>query len=1513
MRKGLITLFLGMAALLVQAQVKIPTSQGRPGKPNPEMQWPTAKPARKSHLVCDTPFRMPGLSDVSPRYTKSVGDGTQLFGNVLYADTWTSSYAPFGVYSLTASKGIRFDLAFADGDLSSPMAVYANGKFYSYRVSADWTILIECLVYDVSTGEYLLMLEPEGNYTNVPYSSAMTYDRTDGKVYAITYGEGGVGFNLSTMNGDASFTKLCALSSSFLTLAASPKGELFAISDEGYLVRIDKRTGAVTRVGDTGKSPKYAQSMAFDPYTGKLYWAFTNDDEAALYEVNTQTGKAYKIDDMPDGEQLVGLWVKPAAVANDAPAAVTDFHFTPHVEGGLTGTLSCTAPTKTYNGEALAGYVNVVVKSGDEVLMQKPAQAGETVSMEYTFDAAGLYTLYAVASNEKGSSVKNSLTVYVGEDRAGAPRNVQLNVQNGRATVTWEAPQDGDNGGHFDGSAISYKVTRCAGTADGVVVKTTGVGETSFSEMLPSATALYTYRVTSISQGVEGGTGVSNAVLSVGAYELPFYDNFDDGELCQQLYTYLDLDNDWDAAQKTNAWFWKSDEGLMQHCADGKHLGNDWLMTPAIHLDAKNLYTLAYTLNTGAPCNLRVTVGTSTDPKDHTIVVAEHKNLDDIWEGTYYKTVRVDRDANYYVGFYAFSGTEGYYMNLHEIGMMAGMSTALPDSVQNLRVEAAGQGVKRVDISYTAPTVLINGQPIEGSFHVKTYREDVVINDSEVTAGQTVSFSDNAPANGVNNYRVVALLNGEEGFSAKRAVWAGFDTPETVKNMSGIAIDGNMHVHLSWEAPTKGVSNGYFDISRISYSVWRGKDKSSLARLATGLKELKYTDYQVEQELAGRQDGFYYGVTAEVDDVRSEAMLVYVVAGTPYPIPAAESFPGGQFNIQPWTTQAVYGDYGFTCIKSDNEGGYPQDGDNGFVKFKSEGWSDYTDSRLKTPVFTLKGTENPSFSFFMYHIDAKSEDAIVDGGATKCRIEISVDGGAFQAISPDYTVSNTKAGWVEHRVSLADYKEAPCVKLALRGMTDNAWMSFYIDNIHIEEQADKDIAVGAFQGPKTAQVGDEAVYTLRYFNRGSETAAGYNIQFCVDGQVVKTQAGSDLKPGEIKDIELRLPVTAAYAGRTVPVEVKLDYAADGNVDNNHSSVIELSVDAPWYPTAKGLAGKYNGEGVVLTWNVPVLPDGKQPVTDGAEEYEPFAIEGFGDWISYDGDQLGSGGFFDMPDYPNKTVDQAWMVWAPGYLNGVTEQDWPLMFPRTGEQAFICWYANYYPDWESPDPTNDDWLISPQVSGGSEISFWIRRIHCDTDEKYEVMYSTTTQDPGQFKSLRSGVASDEWVEVKVALPADARYFAIHYKAQFQTGVMVDDITYIPAKYDLEVLGYNVYRDGVRLNESLLTEPTYTDRNVSLTETYAYQVSVVYNFGESAACSPLLVEPGNSIQHLEAGLSVMGEVRCIRIRTADEQPVVVYTADGKTVASVVVSGETAIACEPGVYVVRMNEHIYKVSVR
>ncbi len=63
-------------------------------------------------------------------------------------------------------------------------------------------------------------------------------------------------------------------------------------------------------------------------------------------------------------------------------------------------------------------------------------------------------------------------------------------------------------------------------------------------------------------------------------------------------------------------------------------------------------------------------------------------------------------------------------------------------------------------------------------------------------------------------------------------------------------------------------------------------------------------------------------------------------------------------------------------------------------------------------------------------------------------------------------------------------------------------------------------------------------------------------------------------------------------------------------------------------------------------------------------------------------------------------------------------------------------------------------------------------------------------------------------------------------------MADDVTYIPESHkDLQLVGYNVYKNKTRLNQAPVDATTYVDEACGA----VYRVSAVYTKGESRALS------------------------------------------------------------------------------
>lgn len=1443
------------------------------------------------------------------RKSASTGDGTTLFGSVVFADDWSDSYTPNGIYKFTATDPTELLQSADIPEFKYTNGVYADGKWYAYEYSYNpWYMEIysvRCMIYDTATWELQSSNSLENEWSQIPFSSALTYDHSSGKIYGVMLDGWGDSYRLCEISKETgAATGVAALTRPFFALAADNNGALYGIDADGVLVSIDKATGAETNIGSTGLKPSNTQSATCDPETGKLYWAYMSESYAGLYEINKDTGSSYLISAMPHQEEIVGLTVAASERAGGVPAAVTGLKFEPARPGATTGVISCTAPTTDNSGKSLTSDITVKIMVGGTVVKQSTVAPGTTVEVsDYAFASDQLYAISAYAQNSTGEGPRQSITVFVGTDTASSPRNVQLTVDGREATLIWEAPL-GKNDGYIDQAAVSYKIHRMAGDKQ-TEVTTTPAGVTTFSETLPEETAKYSYIVTSISDGEEGGSAQSNAVLSIGHYELPFYDDFQDGDQTRQLYTFVDVDNDGHDNQQL--WFWKEDEKLIQFCSDNQADGNDWLISPAIHLDGKNLYTLRFNINMGGYSNLRATIGTSTDPADHTEVILDLNQIWDSWKTQYSAEFAVPSDGTYYIGLYCYNGTNSFYLNLFDLALEKGKSVNAPAEVSDCTVTPAANGAKEASVSCVAPTKTVAGKAITTPVTVTVTRNGTQIKNENVAAGATLTFTDALSSSGPYTYEFQASIGDDASDIVTCETWIGIDTPNNVQNVKVQGVDDNLHALITWDASVGGSHGGYVDQSTVRYTVARSKERTKgYTTIAEGLTETTFTDTEIETVLNGGQELLYYAVAASNESGYNDAVAAMAIIGTPYKAPVDESFADKQLHVEPWLQQTIDGDFGWETVGDGDNGITSQDCDNGMLKYSSI-WGMPSDSRLKTPIVNISDCDKPVFSFYMLHWN--EDDIAADNKQTNLTIEVAVDGGDFEAVGEPITAAWPTDGWIEHRLPLDAYKNAKQVQFALRGYVDNGWMYYYVDNIHIENMTDNDLAISSFNGPTSAKLNEECTYTVEYYNRGTVAASGYSINLYENGVPVQSIDGEELAAGASATATFKVDMNAAKVGNTTSLYAEVAWAADGTPANNTSRTIDVTVAGTWYPTVENLTGSRDENSAILSWDAPYIPSEPEVTVDGAEDYFAFSIEGFGDWISYDNDHCYSGGPGDL-QFINKGQNQAFMVWNPGRVENALEK-YPRLAAYAGEQCFVSWYANTSID--GAYPHNDDYLISPEVLGGSEVSFQIRRVTEEYDaETYEIMYSSTTTDIDAFTVLKSLSAPDDWEEVSVTLPEDAKFFAIHYTGELQEGILIDDIAYTSAISSLKIAGYNIFRDGVKLNDTPWNETSYTDSKPA-GDSNTYAVSVVYENAESNAVSIELalsgVEPATDTTEVYVG-SVPGS---IIVKCTDAQPVGIYDIDGRAIYATEVNGTATFSATRGIYIVRVADRTFKVAVR
>lgn len=198
-------------------------------------------------------------------------------------------------------------------------ATYYNGKVYAYGENPQaedyQTDGMHFFVIDAQTGKMEMDVTGYDYFTNL---CDMTFDYTDGALYVVGNAKNSTGnstlYTMDTTTGQ--LYAVAALDRYVVGLAADENGTLYAVDFDGNLCTMDKRTGEITVIGDTGVDPCGYQSLAFDFDTDCLYWAYSNvysdpwagiqNRDTAVYVVDTTDASVVKVGDT--GCMLSGLY-----------------------------------------------------------------------------------------------------------------------------------------------------------------------------------------------------------------------------------------------------------------------------------------------------------------------------------------------------------------------------------------------------------------------------------------------------------------------------------------------------------------------------------------------------------------------------------------------------------------------------------------------------------------------------------------------------------------------------------------------------------------------------------------------------------------------------------------------------------------------------------------------------------------------------------------------------------------------------------------------------------------------------------------------------------------------------------------------------------------------------------------------------------------------------------------------------------------------------------------------------
>lgn len=1436
----------------------------------------TAKPTGRN------PFKTPGSILGTPKYRSPKDEAASftMWGNLVSAASWSqytsSSQYPYGVYSFSVPSMTKEVLKQSSNINANGGGAFYNDRFHFVHFTQLYgAIFASYYEYDVNTWK---VVKYDDLRDNAMIAVSATYDQTSGKVYGCFYTSDLKGLTIGTVDYDkAEREVLCPTDLTFLVMAADKYGRLFGIDRNADLYRIDKKTGAQTKIGNTGVTiGAYYQSAAFDFKTNKLYWASASDSEEnnVLYEVNVNTGQATEIKEFPDNEQLVCLYI-PQTVDKKAPQVVSDIELN-FTDASTTGAVKFKLPTKAVDNSALSENLEYFILVDGDTLKTGTAAPGAIVNENVTV-VGGKTPFVIFVKNNAGESKRIVEKKWIGRDIPLQPEGIKLTLDTkSKVTLTWTAPTKGKNGGYVNPSDLRYKIVRYP---DEVVVADSHVGTTFSEEITSRKLTAYYYKVSAVNEGYTGEEIVSNKVLVGDPLEAPYVEEFD-GQPAFDLFTVFDANKD------GRTWVMNKVDNMVYNQFNTVRDADDWLISPPIHLNNDRQYFFSFVVQSTNKLNterISASLGNGTVINESYKVIVPDTSFHGPDAVTLSTLVSVEKDSIYNFAFHATSPSNQGYLFLHKIIVTEGPRYSAPDSITDYTLTAGAEGDLSAELKFRTPTKDLKGKDVGTLTKVEILRNGKLIHTIENPAkGAMLTYKDKSDdiANGFNKYTVVVSNASGAGRVVERDVYIGYDLPRAPQNIKLVDnFDGT--ALLSWDSPgIKGVNDGYVDESELTYNVFSVQGES-VSTFRTGVTERSLDITDVPQ--TGEQSLFYFLLKASSSVGESKiGRSPWIIAGSPYTLPFHEGFPGGNIENGFWTRDKA----GKNNIEIVNE--TSSDNDGGCLKFLADKCGE--SASISSGKIDLAQANNPNLLFSYYAVPGK--DNVI-------QVEISKDGNAPQVVSTiNYKDLEGDEGWRIKKVDLNNFKGARFIILTLRGIDNNQKpTAILIDDINVRNNFDYNLDA-RLTAPKQVTAGQSAQCLVTVRNIGDKAADDYTIDLYANNKIVATLRGETLAPEASKTF------TMLYKSKVTDPEVsklKAVVVFDKDMDktDNTSQTLDINLKASDLPAINDLTSHVDeaGDIVTLTWTAP---DTKvSETTEDFEGFKAFEINDLSPW-TVEGDRERKTSVWEDFTFPHAGEPFPFIVFNPSEITEYDLSRWCT--PHSGKQ-FLASITNY------SAKGNNAWLISPSLSGKKQtIRFWAKSF--DGYESIEVRCSKTTADTASLNNvlMTENKIRNKWKEYQVELPEGTKYFAIRVTSRFQQMLMLDDITYESGVGT--IIGFNIYRDGQNI-ATVDAQTTIFKDNTADKGNHNYTVTVIYDEGESRMSNSV-----SAVTSLKDNAKAETIVRTIPghivISNSSGQEVAVFAANGKQVFSGSGQQNLLIPMMRNTYVVKVGNKAYNVLV-
>lgn len=939
--------------------------------------------------------------------------------------------------------------------------------------------------------------------------------------------------------------------------------------------------------------------------------------------------------------------------------------------------------------------------------------------------------------------------------------------------------------------------------------------------------------------------------MALAAADLPLTESFDDG-----LGEFKTEDANKDGVTiKTLPYYGYNYTDGLQYVASPENDADDWLFTPELSLRKGYVYELTFqykVTSSGTSNEIEWKAGPSAEASAMNVDVAASREYTynfGSWKKESVK-VTVPEDGIYVLGMHIVSAAaQGtIYIDSLEIGEGVNGKAPLAPSVSTPVFTVEGESLI-ASFNITLPSSDVSG----GNLNAENVDVLVRRSDSEdVTTvsgkpGEVVSYIDRDASDSRVTYTFSCMAAGAESSAVEMVSSPFMGTPKPVSGLD-VTQNGN-EFEISWEAVTEAENEtALFIPSKVRYTVKCGTDV-----VADAVTDLN-ASYVYPMPENG-QDAVAFSVVASAGSMLSSAVKSRAfMVGEPYAGEFHESFASRSYTNKTWVVEDDRNTaWSPTVGNSYSPVVDPQDNDGGCLKFyySSEG-----DLSIWSPMMDISMLENPRLSFWVF---LQPNSYYV----TMMQPAFYVDGEVIEAGEPVCIKAGAEEGWAQFVIDVPEKAAANPSQIMFIGK-GGTYGSMYIDNVSVRGYLACDIAAEAAAPTRPVAVGAEVMIPVTVANKGVNAANGYKLRLSAGEEELAVVEGVEILPMDEAVIDVPFKALPRYADMEVELSVTADYEADMDPGNNVAAVkVEVAGNDLELPQSLTAEADKTTKTISLAWEEPAISTETvyTEMNESFESWTPGGIEGESGWMFIDVDEVTQSGV--------NNVNQGRMFAAMVTEGFTAKNSW--------DPSLECFDGSYClaitPAVSSYNTDIDNWVISPDVKGGTELSFHTMTFSAyGNGEQYDILWSEGGTSPEDFTLLTTVTSPlNKWTQQSVELPQDAKRFAIHMHGRHSNPVMFDSFLFTAESEPAMFMGYNLYRDHMLLATLPSDAISYVDENPELGRSHSYRLTALYDKGESCY--------GNeAVAMIENPAAVEG-----LYMDSDSDKVEYYTPDGVRVSS------------------------------